>query len=69
MSRDFNLRRDNCPCRPDCPDRRIACSDYCRKPEYLAWKAEGLRIRQARQAYKKQSDEAFRHSEQRRKWE
>lgn len=38
------------PCR-GCPDRYTACSDHCQKPEYLAWKAEQKKIRDARAAY------------------
>lgn len=38
------------PCK-GCPDRYIACSDHCQKPEYLAWKEEQARIRKAKQDY------------------
>lgn len=38
------------PCK-GCPDRVTACSDHCRKPEYLAWKEEQAKIRKARQSY------------------
>ena len=38
------------PCK-GCPDRVTACSDHCRKPEYLAWKEEQARIRAARKVY------------------
>ena len=31
-----------------CPDKKIACSDHCQKPEYLAWKEEQARIAKAR---------------------
>jgi hypothetical protein len=34
-----------------CPDRYTACSDYCRKPEFIAWKEEQERIREARRKY------------------
>ncbi len=34
-----------------CPDRYIACSDHCQKPEFLDWKAEQERIRTARRKY------------------
>lgn len=36
------------PCR-GCPDRYTACSDHCKKPEYIAWKEEQAKIRKARQ--------------------
>lgn len=39
------------PCK-GCPDRYPACSDHCRKPEYLAWREEMDRIRKARQDYR-----------------
>ena len=38
----------NIPCK-GCPDRYPACSDHCKKPEYIAWKAEQNRIREAKQ--------------------
>ena len=38
------------PCK-DCPDRYIACSDHCQKPEFLAWKAEQETIRRNRGKY------------------
>lgn len=38
------------PCH-GCPDRYPACSDHCQKPEFLEWKAEQQRIREARRAY------------------
>lgn len=38
----------NIPCK-GCPDRYLACSDHCKKPEYIAWKAEQNRIREAKQ--------------------
>lgn len=40
-----------CPCQ-GCPDRYRACSDHCRKPAFLAWKAEQETIRKNRAAYK-----------------
>lgn len=38
------------PCK-GCPDRYPACSDHCRKPSFLTWKAEQQKIREARRAY------------------
>lgn len=38
------------PCN-GCPDRYPACSDHCKKPEFLAWKAEQEKIKAARRAY------------------
>ena len=38
------------PCK-GCPDRNTACSDHCKKPEYLAWKEEQDKIRKAKKAY------------------
>lgn len=35
------------PCK-GCADRYPACSDHCRKPEFLAWRTEQERIRQAK---------------------
>ena len=43
-----NLRTG--PCK-GCPDRYPACSDHCKKPEYLKWKEEQARIKRAKQAY------------------
>lgn len=37
------------PCK-GCPDRKPACSDHCRKPEFLKWKAEKEKIDKARKA-------------------
>jgi hypothetical protein len=34
-----------------CPDLYTACSDHCRKPEFLAWRAEQETIREARRKY------------------
>lgn len=34
-----------------CPDRYTACSDHCRKPDFLAWKEEQARIRENRRKY------------------
>ena len=42
-------RRGN-PCN-GCPDRYTACSDHCRKPEFLKWKAEGELILENRRKY------------------
>lgn len=38
----------NIPCK-GCPDRYPDCSDHCKKPEYLAFKAEQAKIREAKQ--------------------
>lgn len=38
------------PCR-GCQDRYTACSDHCRKPAFLEWKAEQARIRAAKKKY------------------
>lgn len=37
----------NKPCY-GCSDRHIACSDHCQKPEFIAWKEEQDRIREAK---------------------
>lgn len=37
----------NIPCK-DCPDRYPACSDYCKKREFIAWKEEQAKIREAK---------------------
>ena len=37
-------RSKSSPCRY-CLDRYPACSDHCKKPEFLAWKAEQETIR------------------------
>lgn len=34
-----------------CPDRYSACSDHCRKPDFLKWKAEQAKIREARRKF------------------
>ena len=39
------------PCK-DCPDRVTACSDHCRKPEYLAWREAQARIKKAKEDYR-----------------
>lgn len=31
-----------------CPDRYLACSDHCKKPEFLAWKEQRRKITRAR---------------------
>ena len=36
------------PCK-GCPDRYTACSDYCKKPEYLMWRKELETVRHNRQ--------------------
>lgn len=38
--------------RHHCKDRYRACSDYCQKPEFIAWKEEQARIREARKKYR-----------------
>ncbi|MBO5953463.1 MAG: hypothetical protein J6Q53_05025 [Oscillospiraceae bacterium] len=38
------------PCK-GCPDRYLACSDHCKKPERLAWLEEQEIIRQNRKKY------------------
>ena len=48
-SRPFNNERYN-PCK-DCPDRYPACSDYCKKPEHLAWRVEQEKIRENQKKY------------------
>lgn len=37
--------------RKGCPDRYPACSDHCKKPAFLEWKAEQEKIRQNRKRY------------------
>lgn len=44
-----NMR--GCPPCVGCPDRKQPCSDHCRKPEYLAWKAEREKVRKNRAKY------------------
>lgn len=43
------------PCH-GCPDRVPACSDHCRKPDFLKWKAEQETIRQNRRKYAEATD-------------
>jgi endogenous inhibitor of DNA gyrase (YacG/DUF329 family) len=43
------------PCR-GCPDRYIACSDHCKKREFLEWQAEQKKIREARRAHYELAD-------------
>lgn len=38
------------PCK-GCPDRYTACSDHCKKPDFIAWKAEQKMIRENRRAH------------------
>lgn len=38
------------PCH-HCPDRYPACSDHCRKPEYIAYREEQAKIKAARKKY------------------
>ena len=49
MTDTIRSNRDN-PCN-GCPDRYPACSDHCKKPAYLKYRAEQDRIRKARKAY------------------
>lgn len=49
MTETFHNKRYN-PCK-GCPDRYPACSDHCEKPNFLEWKAEQKKIREARNAY------------------
>ena len=49
MTETLSSSRYN-PCK-GCPDRVPACSDHCKKPEFLAWKEEQEKIRQNRNAY------------------
>ena len=37
--------------RKGCQDRYPACSDHCQKPEFLAWKEEQAKIKEARRNY------------------
>lgn len=39
------------PCK-GCQDREPGCSEHCRKPEYLAWRAELEKIRENRRKYR-----------------
>ena len=41
--------RNKPPCQ-GCRDRYLACSDHCKKPQFLAWKEEKWRIDQAKMA-------------------
>ena len=38
------------PCK-GCPDRYTACSDHCKKPEFLKWRAELETIRRNKAMY------------------
>ena len=38
------------PCK-NCPDKYTACSDYCQKPEYLAYREELAIIRKNERNY------------------
>lgn len=49
MTETIQSHRYN-PCK-GCPDRYIACSDHCQKPEFLKWKDEQALIRKNRKAY------------------
>lgn len=49
MTETLSSARYN-PCK-GCPDRYRACSDHCKKPEYLKWKKEQETIRQNRKKY------------------
>lgn len=50
MMQHLNSQRPN-PCH-HCPDRYIACSDHCKKPERLAWVAEMKKINVNRRNYR-----------------
>lgn len=39
--------RNRPPC-SRCPDKKPACSDQCKKPEFLAWKEEKEKIARAK---------------------
>lgn len=41
------------PCK-GCPDRYTACSDHCKKPEFLKWLAEKKLVAKNRRAYEKE---------------
>lgn len=56
----------NNPCK-DCPDRFTACSDHCRKPDYLAYRQRQETIRKNRAAYNSMNDYVFRQSERNRR--
>lgn len=42
--------RDPSPCY-GCPDRYLACSDHCKKPEYLEWVAKKAIVDKNRKTY------------------
>ena len=50
MDESLNRSRNN-PCQ-GCPDRYPACSDHCRKPDFLAWREEQEKIRANRAKYR-----------------
>lgn len=50
MAGNRNSGRNN-PCY-GCPDRYPACSDHCRKPDFLAWREEQEKIRANREKYR-----------------
>lgn len=50
------------PCK-GCPDRYRACSDHCKKPEYLKWKAEQETIRKNRKNYMSNSTPIWKHGD------
>ena len=54
MAGNLNRGRDN-PCY-GCPDRYPACSDHCKKPDFLAWREEQKRIRENRAKYDTTTD-------------
>lgn len=43
------------PCK-GCPDRYPACSDHCRKPEYLEWREELEQTRRNREKFNELRD-------------
>lgn len=50
MAENLKSGRKN-PCW-GCPDRYTACSDHCRKPDFLAWREEQEKIRANREKYR-----------------
>lgn len=49
MNNITNNSRNN-PCH-GCPDRYLACSGHCEKPEFQQWKAEQEKIKENRRKY------------------
>ena len=61
MTETLRSNRPN-PCH-GCPDRYRACSDTCKKPEYLKWKAEQELIRQNRKNYESHNTPIWKHGD------